>query len=128
MLMKRPLPLAIFVIIIITAFLATGNVSGQATLPGVSQDRSAIITDTLSVNFAQKIKLYPVPVSSDLFIDNVANVTRIEIFDIMGNKHISEVCDNQDNLRISVSQLTRGMYFIRFTTPGATAIKRFTKE
>lgn len=126
--MKRPLPLAIFVIIIITAFLATGNVSGQATLPGVSQDRSAIITDTLSVNFAQKIKLYPVPVSSDLFIDNVANVTRIEIFDIMGNKHISEVCDNQDNLRISVSQLTRGMYFIRFTTPGATAIKRFTKE
>lgn len=126
--MKRPLPLANFVIIIITALLATGNVSGQATLPGVSQDRSAIITDTLSVNFAQKIKLYPVPVSSDLFIDNVANVTRIEIFDIMGNKHISEVCDNQDNLRISVSQLTRGMYFIRFTTPGATAIKRFTKE
>jgi len=128
MLMKRPLPLANFAIIIITALLATGNVSGQAALPGVSQDRSAIITDTLSVNFAQKIKLYPVPVSSDLFIDNVANVTRIEIFDIMGNKHISEVCDNQDNLRISVSQLTRGMYFIRFTTPGATAIKRFTKE
>jgi len=126
--MKRPLPLANFAIIIITALLATGNVSGQAALPGVSQDRSAIITDTLSVNFAQKIKLYPVPVSSDLFIDNVANVTRIEIFDIMGNKHISEVCDNQDNLRISVSQLTRGMYFIRFTTPGATAIKRFTKE
>ncbi len=126
--MKRPLPLANFAIIIITALLATGNVSGQAALPGVAQERSAIITDTLSVNFAQKIKLYPVPVSSDLFIDNVANVTRIEIFDIMGNKHISEVCDNQDNLRISVSQLTRGMYFIRFTTPGATAIKRFTKE
>jgi hypothetical protein len=126
--MKRPLPLANLIIIIITALLATGNVSGQSALPGVSQNRSAIITDTLSVNFAQKIKLYPVPVSSDLFIDNVANVTRIEIFDIMGNKHISEVCDNQDNLRISVSQLTRGMYFIRFTTPGSTAIKRFTKE
>jgi hypothetical protein len=126
--MKRTLPITNLLIIITTALLATGIVSGQANLPGVSKDNIANIPDSLSINFAQKIKLYPVPVNSDLFIDNVANVTRIEIFDIMGNKHISEVCDNQDNLRISVSQLTRGIYFIRFTTPGSSAIKRFTKE
>jgi hypothetical protein len=128
MLMKRSLPLYDFVILITAIILATGVASGQAPLTEVSKDIKAVNPDSITVSFAQKIKLYPVPVISDLFIDNIVNVTRIEIFDVMGNKHISETCDNQDHLRIPVSQLPRGIYFIRFFTPGSTAIKRFTKE
>jgi hypothetical protein len=126
--MKRSLPLAYLVILITTAVLATGVTSGQSPFPEVSKDVIANNPDSITVSFTQKIKLYPVPVISDLFIDNIINVTRIEIFDVMGNKHISETCDNQDHLRISVSQLPRGIYFIRFITPGSSAIKRFTKE
>jgi hypothetical protein len=128
MLMKRSLPLSDFVILITAIILATGVASGQAPLTEVSKDVKAVNPDSITVSFAQKIKLYPVPVISDLFIDNIVNVTRIEIFDVMGNKHISETCDNQDHLSIPVSQLPRGIYFIRFFTPGSTAIKRFTKE
>jgi len=127
--MKRPLPLHNLVILITAAILATGVASGQTPLTDVSKEANAVITDSITVSFAQKIKLYPVPVISDLYIDNIVNVTRIEIFDVMGNKHISETCDNQDHLSIPVSQLPRGIYFIRFTTtPGSSAIKRFTKE
>ena len=126
--MKRLLPLSNFVILITAAILATGVASGQTPLPEVSKDAGTVTPDSITLNVAQKIKLYPVPVISDLFIDNIVNVTRIEIFDVMGNKHISETCDNQDHLRIPVSQLPRGIYFIRFITPGSTSIKRFTKE
>jgi hypothetical protein len=126
--MKRLLPLSNFVILITAAILATGVASGQTPLPEVSKDAGTVTPDSITLSVAQKIKLYPVPVISDLFIDNIVNVTRIEIFDVMGNKHISETCDNQDHLRIPVSQLPRGIYFIRFITPGSTSIKRFTKE
>jgi len=126
--MKRLLPLSNFVILITAAILATGLASGQTPLPEVSKDADTVTPDSITLSVAQKIKLYPVPVISDLFIDNIVNVTRIEIFDVMGNKHISETCDNQDHLRIPVSQLPRGIYFIRFITPGSTSIKRFTKE
>jgi len=126
--MKRLLPLTNLVILITAAILATGVASGQTPLPEVSKDAGTVTPDSITLNVAQKIKLYPVPVISDLFIDNIVNVTRIEIFDVMGNKHISETCDNQDHLRIPVSQLPRGIYFIRFITPGSTSIKRFTKE
>jgi len=126
--MKRLLPLSNFVILITAAILATGLASGQTPLPEVSKDAGTVTPDSITLSVVQKIKLYPVPVISDLFIDNIVNVTRIEIFDVMGNKHISETCDNQDHLRIPVSQLPRGIYFIRFITPGSTSIKRFTKE
>ena len=126
--MKRLLPLSNLVILITAAILATGVASGQTPITEVSKDAGTVAPDSITLSVAPKIKLYPVPVISDLFIDNIVNVTRIEIFDVMGNKHISETCDNQDHLRIPVSQLPRGIYFIRFITPVSTSIKRFTKE
>ena len=126
--MKRLLPLTNLVILITAAILATGVASGQTPITEVSKDAGTVAPDSITLSVAPKIKLYPVPVISDLFIDNIVNVTRIEIFDVMGNKHISETCDNQDHLRIPVSQLPRGIYFIRFITPGSSSIKRFTKE
>ena len=126
--MKRLLPLTNLVILITAAILATGVATGQTPMTEVSKDTGTVAPDSITLSVAPKIKLYPVPVISDLFIDNIVNVTRIEIFDVMGNKHISETCDNQDHLRIPVSQLPRGIYFIRFITPDSSSIKRFTKE
>ena len=126
--MKRLLPLTKLVILITAAILATGVTTGQTPMTEVSKDGGTVAPDSTTLSVAPKIKLYPVPVISDLFIDNIVNVTRIEIFDVMGNKHISETCDNQDHLRIPVSQLPRGIYFIRFITPESSSIKRFTKE
>jgi len=126
--MKRSLPLSNLVILITAAILSAGVASGQTPMAEVSKEANTVSQDSVTLSFAQKIKLYPVPVISDLFIDNIVNVTRIEIFDVMGNKHISETCDNQDHLSIPVSQLPRGIYFIRFITPSSSAIKRFTKE
>ena len=88
--MKRLLPLSNLVILITAAIFSTGVASGQTPLTEVSKDAATVAPDSITLSVAPKIKLYPVPVISDLFIDNIVNVTRIEIFDVMGNKHISE--------------------------------------
>jgi hypothetical protein len=126
--MKRLLRCTNLIILISTAILATHVASGQSSFTDESKGIGVNNSDTLNVNFISNIKLYPVPVISDLSIDNISNVTLIEIFDVMGNRNISEACDHQDHLSISVSNLPRGIYFIRFTTSGTSAIKRFIKE
>ena len=52
----------------------------------------------------------------------------IEIFDVTGNKCLNEVCNSHSQMIIEVSQLRKGIYFIRFISPGATIMKRFIKE
>ena len=84
--------------------------------------------DSLSQNPADKIKFYPVPAKTELNLENISSVTVVEIFDVMGKKHISVACKKQDQLTIQISQLPRGVYFIRFVTPGSTVMKRFIKE
>ncbi len=126
--MKILLPCTNFIILFSAVILSAQIASGQSALKDGSKGVDVNVPDSLTVNFARNIKLYPVPVVSDLLIDNISNVTMIEIFDVMGNRNISEVCDHQDHLSISVSHLPRGIYFIRFTTPRASGIKRFTKE
>ena len=77
---------------------------------------------------AGKIRIYPVPTRSDIFAENIGDVTLIEIFDVTGNKQISEAVNGQDQIRIPVGQLVRGIYFIRLTTPKGNVMKRFIKE
>ncbi|MBE0666121.1 MAG: T9SS type A sorting domain-containing protein, partial [Bacteroidales bacterium] len=77
---------------------------------------------------AGKIRIYPVPARADIYAENISDVTLIEIFDITGNKQITEPVNGQDQVRIPVSHLTRGVYFIRLKTDHGTIMKRFIKE
>ena len=77
---------------------------------------------------AGNIRIYPVPAHSDIFAENITDVTLIEIFDVTGNKHISEAVNGQDQIRIPVSHLARGVYFIRLTTEKGNVMKRFIKD
>ncbi|MGB4555953.1 MAG: T9SS type A sorting domain-containing protein, partial [Bacteroidales bacterium] len=79
-------------------------------------------------SLAERIKVYPNPVRSELIADHIEGVTMIEIFDVTGNKCLNEVCDNHNQMTIEVSTLKKGIYFIRFISPGATIMKRFIKE
>lgn len=101
---------------------------GQKSYSETFSGDKVTVPDTLNRNLTEKIKFYPVPVKTDLNIENISSVTVIEIFDIMGKKHISEACNKQEQLSIHVSHLPRGVYFIRFVTPGTTVMKRFIKE
>jgi len=126
--MKKILPGTITLIFIACLLmLPSGNSSGQsASGQGIAARLSA--SDSLIIKLNERIKLYPVPVRSELMVENISGVTMIEIFDVTGNKFRNEVCNNQDQIIIPVAELRRGIYFIKLITPQATLLKRFIKE
>ncbi len=73
-------------------------------------------------------RVYPVPATSDLSVSGIENVSLLEIFDVMGNRIISEQCGGVDIKTLNISHLARGVYFIRLTTPLGAVMKRFVKE
>lgn len=110
-------------LLLLSMSIVTGQASGS---PGI--DARSAISDSVSHILAERIKIYPIPVKTDLIADNIEGVTMIEVFDITGNKCVQQVCDNHYQVAISVSELKRGVYFIRFKTPRATLMKRFIKD
>lgn len=77
---------------------------------------------------AGRFRVYPVPARTEIYAEEIEDVTLIEIFDVTGNKHISEICDNEHVKEIPVGHLARGVYFMRLTTPGGSVMKKFVKE
>jgi hypothetical protein len=128
MLMKRSLLPRIPVILIIVMVLFPATFIYGQTRSDVIADNKLSATDSLTLKLTENIKLYPVPAKTELIVENISGVTMIEIFDVTGNKHMTEVCDKQDQITITVNQLNRGIYFIRFTAPHVTLMKRFVKE
>jgi len=65
------------------------------------------------------IKVYPVPASGTLNIDILGNnigLTSLSVYDITGRKVMEETTGiNSAHLSINVSQLERGVYFLRMT-------------
>ena len=114
-----------------------GDESARTTTIGVtSHDQSSTTTYKIVFTVATGIednlsshhKVYPVPARTAITVSGIEDVSLIEVFDVTGNLVITEKCDEMDLKKISVDHLTRGVYFIRFTTSGGTVITRFIKE
>ncbi len=134
-----------------TALIPTITISDKATVDpasGTAKDftnpvtytvtaedgSTAVYTVTISLStgiqdaLTGSYRIYPVPARSEITAAGIEDVTRIEIFDVTGNKLISEICEGMNQKDISVSHLAHGIYFIRFTTHGGAVMKRFVKE
>jgi hypothetical protein len=73
------------------------------------------------------IKIYPNPVSETLILEGLKNQSKISICDIHGKLiNVLEVQDNTE--RIDVSNLPRGMYFLKVETSGKLAESKFIKQ
>lgn len=126
--MKKHLPgIVLSSITFCLLIISLSSVSGQTGASQPAQGKSAV-SDSVAHNLAERIKIYPIPVKSELIADNIDGVTMIEIYDVTGNKCLNEVCDNHNQVIIEVSQLRKGIYFVRFISPRATIMKRFIKE
>jgi len=70
------------------------------------------------------IRLYPNPVKATLYMESNAEVSRIEVYDVLGCRHLSTTCSNE----IDCSTLSAGIYFLKLTIPQGNLIKKFVKE
>jgi hypothetical protein len=76
----------------------------------------------------KNIRLYPVPASTELNVSNIQNVSKIEILDVTGKIVMTINSTDRNEIKVPVSNLTRGLYFIKFTTEKGKLIKRFIKS
>jgi hypothetical protein len=80
-----------------------------------------------STDFESKIKLYPNPASSILFIETENNIPlTFSIYNSLGQLMIQ---NNLTNNSISISHLSKGIYFIRLnSSTNETTLLKFIKE
>jgi hypothetical protein len=73
---------------------------------------------------AGKILVYPNPSSAGIIIESPAIITACEIWNTAGQKVDAFRGQNSEKLRINVSSLAPGLYFLRIqTTEGITSRK-----
>ena len=87
-----------------------------------------IIPTSIDQTLVKNISIFPVPASTFITARNLQNVRSIEILDITGKVILTIDGTDQNEVTIPVSNLTRGMYFIKFTSSKGIVIKRFTKS
>ena len=115
----------------------TGDAAARTTTVEVtSHDQSDVKTYTvvftvatgIEDNLSGKFRIYPVPANDEITAAGLDGATLIEIFDVTGNKVAAVRCDDESSVKIPVAHLSRGLYFMRVTTPEGFAMKRFVKE
>ena len=93
---------------------------------------NCINTQYTGVNNIERgaLKLYPNPVSNQLFISGIGNASVIELYDVVGRKYsISEWLNYSKGIvTIGVSSLASGVYIIKLSDEGVQYIQRFVKE
>ena len=92
------------------------------------EDIAGTITGNENLSLKDDPVIYPVPVSSELTVSNVHNLTMIEIVDLTGRKVISLKTEATDSFKIPVNNLSRGLYLLRVTTSGGIKIIKFIKS
>jgi hypothetical protein len=134
-----------------TALVPTITVSANATvspLSGVATDFTSAVTYTVTaqdgttqaytvtVSVASgidteteaKVKVGPVPATTELKLLNVEPVIQIDIYNVAGLKISTSKHDSEDSITVPLNGYAPGIYFIKFTTADGTFIKRFIKQ
>ncbi len=104
------------------------SVSGSAVLStGISKIDDIIVTGDNSVGvstviYENKLSVYPNPVSDMLWFESEDDMSRIEMYDMMGNRIINQQIRTSQT-GIDVSSVPAGLYFVRvtYTNSGETA-------
>ena len=86
---------------------------------------------TLSTNdfpFNNKVKIFPNPSSSILFIENFEKqIQKIEFFDLQG-RIIKTINENKNEYQIDISNLLAATYIIKLSTETGNETVRFIKN
>jgi hypothetical protein len=75
----------------------------------------------------QQLKVYPNPVKDKLFLESPGlNIKKTKVYDLHGK--VILVNDTLENNSLDLSQLERGIYFLRIETTNAQITKKIIKE
>ena len=102
----------------VVAFDASGNRSGYASV------EATVMPTGIRTHHADKIKIYPNPVTSTLRVNNVHNVLEMNIFNMTG----SLVRTVHNTNTVDVADIREGLYLIQVKTGSGIYSTTFIKE
>lgn len=106
----------------------TGGFTTSASAGGVSKYTGTVLkTNTFN---ASKFSTFPNPVSDNVTVSNTDNIllTDVNITDINGRTVKSLKVNNLTEVRMNVSELGAGIYFMNISSDSGKAVKKFIKN
>ena len=88
---------------------------------------SATATASVENNKLLELSMYPNPSSDILNISAANTITNAEIFNVIGKKVMSVIV-NDSKASLDISQLTSGIYLIKYTVGEVTGTAKFIKK
>jgi len=107
-----------------------------ATVTVIADDESATLNYTVTFELAtgidsklaDELRIYPVPASTSLMLENISTIGYIEVLDITGSRVYEKITGGESNHRIDVSSLPRGIYFLKLSDTRGTTTRKFIKR
>ena len=85
-------------------------------------------TGIASYQSAENIQLFPNPAQSELNIQQIAAVEKIQVIDVLGKIVFEKKTNNHQNLKINISQFQNGVYFVKAYSTQGVVVKKFVKR
>lgn len=80
-------------------------------------------------DIAENVIVYPNPVKSNLVIENLDEISQVELIDTRGNTVLSVTASDNSGLLLDLNELSGGIYILVFTDHnGKTAIRKIIKQ
>lgn len=107
--------------------LSPDHQSETGVILEISNNKIGIIVESLVTN--KMIDVFPVPSSDEIYLPlTVSSPLTVSIYDIFGNKIIeidSNISEGQNNLKIDIGSLPKGLYFGRVNSSDMSSKFRF---
>ena len=103
--------------------VTASNLAGESLH---SNDACVILGDGIAEN-ETTFNVYPNPVKDMLFIETEAAVEEVSVYDVYGRLQVTETPSHQDVIRVDVTDLNSGIYFVKVRTENGEAVKRILK-
>jgi hypothetical protein len=111
-------------VVVGTTYYATQTVNGIESTTRLAVTISGLSTTNYTF---EKLNYYPNPVKNSLTISNSSTIDEVEITSILGQKMISKKV-NDLQTEINLSELSKGVYFVKVSSEGQEKIVKIVKE
>ena len=113
-----------------TAIITATIIDGIAPGTPYTQDFNIIVGTVGVVEIAtREISVFPNPTSHELRIKSgELKIEKVKIYDILGRNFISQSSFQSQEITIDISQLPRGIYFVKIETELGEVVKKVIKE
>ncbi|WP_158977989.1 T9SS type A sorting domain-containing protein [Cellulophaga sp. L1A9] len=109
------------------AELARDNATTQNEVDKATADLTAAMALFVTNSSNADIYMYPNPVIDELVLENISDVHNISIFSTSGSR-IKSIPNSSNTMNIDLSELSSGVYFIKFHTINNISAKTIIKQ